>query len=60
MGLRWHVFLILGWRRSLCVSKPYHEETERYVLVTTNINLPLAGSAAGFQDRARALGVKLK
>src|SRR5882672_9940594 len=40
-------------------AKPYHEETERYVLVTTNINLPYWQEAqAGFQDAARALGVK--
>jgi ribose transport system substrate-binding protein len=40
-------------------AKPYHEETERYVFVATNINLPYWQEAqAGFSDAARALGVK--
>src|SRR6266478_3306188 len=40
-------------------AKPYHEETERYVFVATNINLPYWQEAqAGFLDAARALGVK--
>ena len=39
-------------------AKPYHEETERYVFVATNINLPYWQEAqAGFLDAARALGV---
>jgi ribose transport system substrate-binding protein len=40
-------------------TQPYHEENERYVFVATNINLPYWQEAqAGFQDAARALGVK--
>ncbi len=40
-------------------AKPYHEETERYYFVATNINLPYWQEAqAGFLDAARALGVK--
>lgn len=40
-------------------SKPYHDETERYVFVATNINLPYWQEAeAGFLDAAKALGVK--
>ena len=40
-------------------AKPYHEETERYVFLATNINLPYWREAqAGFLDAARTLGVK--
>ncbi len=40
-------------------AKPYHEETERYVFVATNINLPYWQEArAGFLDAARTMGVK--
>ena len=40
-------------------AKPYHEETERYVFVATNINLPYWQEAqAGFLDAAKVLGVK--
>src|SRR6266436_3688796 len=40
-------------------AKPYHEETERYVFVATNINLPHWREAnAGFLDAAKTLGVK--
>jgi ribose transport system substrate-binding protein len=40
-------------------AKPYHEETEKYYFVATNINLPYWQEAqAGFLDAARALGVK--
>src|SRR6266852_8277946 len=40
-------------------AKPYHEETERYVFVATNINLPYWQEAqAGFLDAAKALGVR--
>jgi ABC-type sugar transport system substrate-binding protein len=40
-------------------AKPYHEETERYVFVATNINLPYWREAnAGFLDAAKTLGVK--
>src|SRR5258706_133940 len=40
-------------------AKPYHEENERYVFVSTNINLPYWQEAqAGFLDAAQTLGVK--
>src|SRR5205809_1005194 len=40
-------------------AKPYHEETERYVFVATNIDLPYWQEAqAGFLDAAKQLGVK--
>ncbi len=47
--------LIMG---SSC-QKPYHQETERYVFVAANINLPYWQEAqAGFMDAARTMGVK--
>jgi ribose transport system substrate-binding protein len=40
-------------------ARPYHEETERYVFVATNINLPYWQEAqAGFLAAARNLGVR--
>jgi len=40
-------------------AKPYHEESERYVFVATNISLPYWQEAkVGFLDAAKALGVK--
>lgn len=40
-------------------AKPYHEETEKYYFVATNINLPYWQEAqAGFMDAAHNLGVK--
>ena len=40
-------------------AKPYHQETERYVFVSTNINLPdWKQEEAGFLDAAQSLGVK--
>jgi len=40
-------------------AKPYHTETERYVFVATNIDLPYWREAnAGFLDAAKTLGVK--
>jgi ribose transport system substrate-binding protein len=42
-----------------CGGKPYHEENERYVFVSTNIALPYWQEAqAGFLDAARVLGVR--
>src|SRR5216684_1448166 len=39
-------------------AKPYHAEAERYVFVSTNINLPYWREAeAGFLDAAKMLGV---
>jgi len=40
-------------------ARPYHEETEKYYFVATNVNLPYWQEAqAEFMDAARALGVK--
>ena len=40
-------------------AKPYHTQAERYVFVTTNIDLPYWREAeAGFQDAAKELGVR--
>jgi ribose transport system substrate-binding protein len=40
-------------------ARPYHEETEKYYFVATNINLPYWQEAqAGFLDAAQNLGVK--
>ena len=40
-------------------AKPYHEETERYVFVAANIDLPYWQEAqAGFLDAAKQLGVR--
>ncbi|MBI1984108.1 MAG: substrate-binding domain-containing protein, partial [Acidobacteria bacterium] len=42
-------------------QKPFHEETERYVLVATNVNLPYWQEAqAGLKDAGRALGVQVE
>ena len=52
---------------ALCVAvtvltscqKPFHEQTERYIFVATNISLPYWQEAqAGFMAAARVLGVK--
>jgi ribose transport system substrate-binding protein len=40
-------------------EKPFHEETEHYVFVSSNITLPYWQEAqVGFKDAARTLGVK--
>jgi ribose transport system substrate-binding protein len=53
------VFVFVGAVLIAACSKPYHEESERYVFVATNINLPYWQEAeAGFLDAAKALGVK--
>jgi ribose transport system substrate-binding protein len=52
------VFSLTFWLAS-CGPEPYHQKNERYVFVTTNVNLPYWQEAqAGLQDAARALGVK--
>ncbi len=52
------VILSVLFAASSC-QKPYHEETERYVFVAANINLPYWQEAqAGFIDAARTMGVK--
>jgi ribose transport system substrate-binding protein len=58
VGLACFLVLLVAMIIAAC-AKPYHEETERYVFVATNINLPYWQEAqAGFLDAARALGVK--
>ena len=53
------VYIFIGAALIASCAKPYHEETERYVFVATNINLPYWREAqAGFSDAAKALGVK--
>ncbi|HUC53034.1 MAG TPA: substrate-binding domain-containing protein [Candidatus Cybelea sp.] len=56
----WASFLILLVAAVIgSCARPYHEETERYIFVATNINLPYWQEAqAGFLDAARNLGVK--
>jgi len=51
------VFLVAAFSASC--RKPFHEETEKYILVAANINLEYWQEAgAGFNDAARGLGVK--
>jgi ribose transport system substrate-binding protein len=51
--------LIFGVVLIASCAKPYHEQSERYVLVATNINLPYWKEAEnGFLDAAQALGVR--
>ena len=52
-------FLILAAALSVSCQKSYHDKTERYVLVTANVNLPYWQEArAGFEDAAQVLGVE--
>ena len=45
----------------LSCRKPFHEETERYFFIASNITLPYWQEAqAGFQDGGRVLGVKVE
>jgi ribose transport system substrate-binding protein len=53
------VVVLGGVALMVSCAKPYHEETERYVFVSTNINLPYWREAeAGFLDAAKMMGVK--
>jgi ribose transport system substrate-binding protein len=64
MKARQIALLFLGiFLAALLVScqKSFHEETERYVFVAANINLPYWQEArAGFEDSGRGLGVKVE
>src|ERR1700688_4310051 len=52
------VFIFVAVALIACAN-PFHEENERYVFVSTNINLPYWQEArAGFLDAGQALGVK--
>jgi ribose transport system substrate-binding protein len=49
----------LGTALASCGTESYHQKEERYVLVTTNVNLPYWQEAnAGLMDAAKWLGVK--
>ena len=51
------LLLLAGFSASC--QKPFHAETERYILIASNINLEYWQEAgAGFNDAARGLGVK--
>lgn len=55
------LFVLVSAATALIIScaKPLHQENERYVFVSTNINLPYWQEAqAGFLDAAKSLGVK--
>src|SRR6202140_4939415 len=53
------VAIFAGAALIVSCAKPDHEETECYVFVATNINLPYWREAeAGFLDAAKTLGVK--
>jgi ribose transport system substrate-binding protein len=53
------LILAVGLGLVSCGTESYHQKEERYVFVTTNINLPYWQEAeAGFQDGAKWLGVK--
>jgi len=53
------VLVSIGAALIVSCARPYHQETERYVFVATNISLPYWQQAeAGFLDSAKALGVK--
>lgn len=57
-SLAW-ISIILGSTVLTSCAKPYHQESERYVFVATNIGLPYWREAqAGFLDAAKLLGVK--
>jgi ribose transport system substrate-binding protein len=52
------VIILVGALLIASCAKPYHTQTERYVFVATNIDLPYWQEAqAGFLDAAKSLGV---
>jgi len=54
-----HLAIALAATALTSCQKPYHEETERYVLIAANIALPYWQEVqAGLRDSARNLGVK--
>src|SRR5260221_1157046 len=56
----WAFFLILLVAAIIgACAKPYHEETEKYYFVATNVNLPYWQEAqGGFMEAATGLRVK--
>ena len=54
-------FFVLGISMASCGTESYHQKEERYVFVTTNVNLPYWQEAeAGAQDAGKWLGVKVE
>ncbi|MEQ1472273.1 MAG: substrate-binding domain-containing protein [Candidatus Acidiferrum sp.] len=61
LGICTSAILVAGMALASCGTESYHQKEERYVFVTTNVNLPYWQEAeAGFQDAAKWLGVKVE
>jgi ribose transport system substrate-binding protein len=61
LGICLSATLAMGISLASCGQEAYHQKEERYVFVTTNINLPYWQEAqAGFQDASKWLGVKVE
>ena len=61
LGICASAILAMGMALASCGTESYHQKEERYVFVTTNVNLPYWQEAeAGFQDAAKWLGVKVE
>ncbi len=61
LGICASAILVAGMALASCGTESYHQKEERYVFVTTNVNLPYWQEAeAGFQDAAKWLGVKVE
>ena len=61
LGICLSTTLAMGISLASCGQEAYHQKEERYVFVTTNINLPYWQEAqAGFQDASKWLGVKVE
>lgn len=59
LGICSCVILAMAMSLASCGSESYHQKEERYVFISTNVNLPYWQEAeAGFQDAAKWLGVK--
>ncbi len=59
LGIGSCVILAMAMSLASCGSESYHQKEERYVFISTNVNLPYWQEAeAGFQDAAKWLGVK--
>jgi ribose transport system substrate-binding protein len=59
LGICSCAILAMGISLASCGSESYHQKEERYVFISTNVNLPYWQEAeAGFQDAAKWLGVK--
>jgi ribose transport system substrate-binding protein len=56
------IFGVLLLAAGLCACQtPYHQQDERYILVTTNVNLPYWQEAqAGLTDVGKLMGVKVE